>query len=260
MTASSLKLPARRSGVGAWLGGYAAMLRWETLGSRLLFPLIVVVQILAGAGFVLGFGLLIPNLDAAMALYLSTGAVVMSLVLIGLVVTPQGIAQQKMEGSYEYLWSLPVPRSAATMASVSLAALAAVPGVVAALLVAVWRYDISFTVSMAVVPGCVLTLLCACFIGAAVAHGVAEPQVTLLFTQLAIFFLIGFSPVSFPIDRLPDWLATVHQVLPIHHMAIVVRSGLTADMVTATPFDWLILGVWTALAGLITGLVLVRRR
>lgn len=253
-------LPAKRSGPASWLSSYAAMLRWETQGARLLFPLIVVVQILAGAGFVLGFGLLIPDIDTDMALYLSTGAVVMSLILIGLVLTPQVIAQQRMEGSYEFVWSLPVPRSAATMASVTLAALAAIPGVVAAMLVAVWRYDISFVVSPAVVPACLLTLLCGCLIGTAVAHGVEEPQVTLLFTQLAIFFIIGFSPVSFPVERLPSWLATVHEFLPFHHMAVVVRSSLTTGLVTAEPLDWVVVVVWTALTGVITGLVLVRRK
>jgi ABC-2 type transport system permease protein len=236
------------------------MLRWEMLGSRLLLPLIVIVQILVGAGFVIGFGLLIPNIDPQMALYLSTGAVVMSLILIGLVLTPQVIAQQKMEGSYEYLWSLPVPRSAATVASVTLAALVAIPGVAAAMTVAVWRYDISFAVTPAVIPAFLLTLLCGCLMGTAVAHGVGEPQVTLLFTQLAIFFIIGFSPVSFPIDRLPDWLATIHEFLPFHHMAVVIRSSLTTDLVTVEPADWIVLGVWTAVTASITAVVLVRRK
>jgi len=236
------------------------MLRWEILGSRLLFPLIVIVQVLAGAGFVLGFGLLIPDIDTEMALYLSTGAVVMSLILIGLVLTPQLIAQQRMEGSYDFVWSLPVPRSAAITASVTLAAVAAVPGVLAAIGVAMWRYDISFVVSAAVIPACVLTLLCGCLLGTAVAHGVAEPQATLMFTQLAIFFVLGFSPVNFPIDRLPDWLASVHQFLPFHHMAVLIRSSLTAGLVTAEPIDWIILCGWTALTALITGLVLVRRK
>ncbi|MGD2043295.1 MAG: ABC transporter permease [Acidimicrobiia bacterium] len=256
----AVAVPPMRSGTGAWLSSYAAMLRWEILGSRLLLPLIVIVQILAGAGFVIGFGLLIPNLDPDMALYLSTGAVVMSLILIGLVLTPQVIAQQKMAGSYEYLWSLPVPRSAATLASITLAALAAIPGVLAAMGVAMWRYDISFTIAPAVVPAFALTLLCGCLMGTAVAHGVGEPQVTLLFTQLAIFFIIGFSPVSFPIDRLPGWLATIHEFLPFHHMAQVVRSTLTDGLVAVEMADWVVLGVWTAITASITAVVLVRRK
>jgi ABC-2 type transport system permease protein len=262
MTARTLDvgLPARRSGVGAWMKAYRAMVRWEFVGSRLVFPVLLVVQILAGAGFVLGFGLLIPDMDDAMALYLSTGAVVMSLILIGLIVTPQLIAQQRMVGSYEYVWSLPVPRSSAVAASMTMAALVAVPGVIAAMGVAVWRYEISFEVSPVVIPACLLTLLCACLFGTAVAHGVKEPQATLMFTQLAIFFVIGFSPVSFPIDRLPEWLATVHEFLPFHHMAVLIRSSLTTGLVTAEPINWIVLVIWTALTAGITAAVLVRRK
>ncbi|MFZ0014030.1 MAG: ABC transporter permease [Acidimicrobiia bacterium] len=257
---NTVGLPVSRSGASGWASHYMAMLRWEILGSRLLLPLMLIVQVLVGAGFVIGFGLLIPGIDADMALYLSTGAVVMSLLLIGLVLTPQLIAQQKMDGSYDFLRALPVPRSAATMASVTLAALIAIPGVMAAMGVAVWRYDISFVVSPAVIPAFALTLLCGCLIGTAVAHGVDEPQVTLLFTQLAIFFIIGFSPVSFPIDRLPPWLATVHEFLPFHHMAVVVRSSLTSGLVVVELFDWLMIVAWIAVTGAITGAVLTRRK
>jgi ABC-2 type transport system permease protein len=253
-------LPAKRAGVANWLRGYWAMLRWETTGSRLILPLIAMVQILAGAGFVIGFGLLIPQIGQAAALYLSTGAVVMSLILMGLIVTPQLVAQQKMEGSYEFMWSLPVPRSAASAASVTLGVLVAVPGVVAALLVAMWRYDISFTFHPSVIPATLLTIVCGSLIGAAIAHAIDQPQLTLLLSQVGIFFIIGFSPVSFPIERLPGWLATVHEYLPIHHMALVVRASLTDGLVVVTARSWVVLVAWLGLAAALTGLVLVGRK
>jgi ABC-2 type transport system permease protein len=253
-------LPAKRTGPANWLHSYAAMLRWEIVGARLFLPLLVIMQIVIGAGFVVGFGLLIPNVTTGAALYLTTGAVVMSLITIGLLVTPQLIAQQKMQGSYEYIWSLPVPRSAAVAASTSLAGLIAVCGIVAALLVGAWRYDISFAVHPSVIPAMLLTVVAASLLGAAVAHGVGNPQATMLYSQVAIFFTIGFSPINFPIDRLPGWLAAVHHVLPFHHMALIVRASLTNGMVTATVRDWLNVLAWTLLAGLISGLILVRRR
>jgi ABC-2 type transport system permease protein len=87
-----------------------------------------------------------------------------------------------------------------------------------------------------------------------------QPQLTLLFTQIGIFFIIGFSPVSFPIERLPGWLATVHEYLPIHHMALVVRASLTDGLVAVTSQSWIILLVWLVIAAVITGVVLVRRK
>jgi len=262
MTAGALAvdLSPRRPDLRGWLRSYAAMLRWELVGSRLLYPMLLISQILVGAGFVIGFGLLIPDLDQSTAQYLSTGAVVMSLVLVGLVVTPQLVAQQKMQGSYDYVWSLPVPRSAASIASATLAALVAIPGVVAALLVAVWRYDVAITIDPTVVPAFVLTLACGSLLGSAIGHSMDQPQLTMLFTQLGIFFIIGFSPVSFPAERLPSWLATIHEYLPVHHMALAVRSSLTKGLVVMTPRSWVVLATWTAVAGISTALVLVRRR
>lgn len=258
--AASVAVPAKRTGAVNWLRSYAAMLRWEIVGSRLFLPLLVIMQVVIGAGFVVGFGLLIPNVTAGAALYLTTGAVVMSLITIGLLVTPQLVAQQKMQGSYDYIWSLPVPRSAAIAASTSLAGLIALCGIVAALVVGAWRYHISFSVHPSIIPAVLLTVVAGSLLGAAVAHGIPNPQTTMLFSQVAIFFAIGFSPINFPIDRLPGWLAAVHHVLPIHHMALIVRSSLTDGLVDATARDWLNVTGWTLLAGLVCGLVLVRRK
>lgn len=261
MTAEALAVVSQaRSDARGWLISYGAMLRWEVVGARLLYPLLLIAQLLVGAGFVIGFGLLVPDLDSSSAQYLATGGVVISLVLVGLVVTPQLVAQQKMQGSYDYVWSMPVPRSAALLASATLAALVAVPGVVVALVVARWRYGVSFTVDPTAVPAFVLTLACGSFLGSAVGHAVEKPQVTLLFTQLGIFFIVGFSPISFPAERLPGWLATIHGYLPLHHMALAVRSSLTDGLVEMPDRSWLVLSLWTGLAAMITALVLVRRR
>jgi hypothetical protein len=43
-------------------------------------------------------------------------------------------------------------------------------------------------------------------------------------------------------------------------MAVVVRSSLTIGLVSVTPVDWVVVAVWTALTGVITGVVLVRRK
>ena len=258
--APAIELSRGRPDARGWLGAYVAMLRWEVIGSRLLYPLLLIAQVLVGAGFVIGFGLLVPDLDESAAQYLSTGAVVMSLILVGLIVTPQLLAQQKMQGSYDYVWSMPVPRSAALLASTTMAAVVAIPGIVAALMVAVWRYDFALSVDAAVVPAFLLTLACGSLIGSAIGHAVSKPQVTLLFTQLGIFFIIGYSPVSFSVERLPGWLATVHQYLPLHHMAMAVRSSLTDGFVEVTLLSWVVLSLWTLVAGTITGAIIRRRR
>ena len=89
------------------------------------------------AGLIIGFGLLIGEIPPTAALYLATGVTVISMITIGFVLAPQLIAQQKIAGTYEYLWSLPVPRTTSVAASLTVNTLIAVPGMVVALLVGV---------------------------------------------------------------------------------------------------------------------------
>jgi len=50
--------------------------------------------------------------------------------------------------------------------------------------------------------------------------------------------------VNFPADRLPGWLQAVHSVLPIAHMADLVRATLVGGVSTSAGTDLLILTPW----------------
>jgi ABC-2 type transport system permease protein len=235
------------------------MTRWEIVGLRLLLPITVFVQVLTGAGFVLGVGLFFGQMPPRAALFLSTGVIVITLTTVGLVLGPQLIAAQKAEQTYDFIWSLPVPRSTAAAAWIVTNTIIAVPGMVMALVVANWRYDIDLAVSVAIVPGALLTLYTATMLGYAIAHTIKQPMLINLITQVTIFALTGFSPINFPKEQLPGWLATVNEVLPLLHMANVMRAGLTEGLVTDLGRSYAILGMWAAAATLVTVLVLRRR-
>jgi ABC-2 type transport system permease protein len=259
-TITTTQLPVKRSGVGHWLRSFRAMLRWQLTDMRLLLPMTAMVQGLTGVGLVLGFGLLIPNMPSLTALYLSTGAVVVTLVVVGIVMGPQLIAQQKSAGSYDFMWSLPVPRSSASVAWITLNTFVAVPGMIAALLAAVWRYDVAFDISLMVVPAVALTLVTGTLLGYALAHAIPKPDVTQLITQLMIFVIFGFSPISYPIENLPDWLATANQYLPFYAMANVVRDSLTNGIVTDVGRSYFILALWATASAGVAAAVLRRRK
>lgn len=236
------------------------MVRWQLTDMRLLLPMIVFVQILAGVGLVLGFGLLMPNMPPDMALYLSTGAVVVTLVVVGVVMGPQLIAQQKSAGSYDFMWSLPVPRSSASAAWITLNTIVAVPGMIAALLAAMWRYDLSFALSWMVIPAVGLTLLTGTLLGYAFAHAISNPDLTQLISAALIFVIFGFAPISYPIENLPDWLATLNDYLPFYSMAVVVRDALTDGLATEVGRSYVVLIVWAAIAAAGSAYVLGRRK
>lgn len=252
-------LPVRRHGIRFWWAAYVAMLRWELVRMRTLLPITALVQVFTGMGVVLGFGLLIGDLPTDRALFLSTGAVVITLVTIGLVLGPQLIAQQRLTGQYDYLASLPVPKSATTAAWTTVNVIVAVPGATAALVVAALRYSVSFSISPLLVPAAMLTLGAGALIGYAYAISLRQPRVVSLVSQVLIFVIFGFSPIAFPAENLPSWLQSLHRILPFEPMADVIRAGLTDGLVTDVSRSFLVLAVWTAAAALVTGAILRRR-
>jgi len=253
-------LPAKRQGLTHWLWSYGAMLRWELANTRLILPLLVLAQALSGAGLVLGFGLLMPSLPAYVAAYLVTGAAVVSLIMVGAAVGPQLVAQQKMEGSYDFMWSLPVPRSAAAAAWVTLNTVIAVPGMLAALLAGAVRYHVSLDINPMVIPAVLITLVSGTLLGYALSHAISKPEVTFLVSQVLIFVIFGFSPIAYPAENLPAWLATTHRYLPFVHMADVVRSSLVDGLATDVGHSYLVLGIWSVAATAVTAVVLRRRK
>jgi ABC-2 type transport system permease protein len=236
------------------------MLRWHLTSMRLVVPVMVVVQILIAAGFSVGMSLFFEEVPPRSALFLGTGAGVINLILVGLIVSPQLVAAEKEAGTYDFTWSLPVPRSASVVAWVILSSIVSIPAMLAALVVAGLRFDLGLSVSLAVIPAVVLVVVCGTMIGYAIAQAIERPSITQLLSQVLAFGVLGFTPITFPLENLPSWLANVHQVLPFYHMGVVVRAGLTNGLVSNVSRAYLILSAWTLVAGLVTALVLGRRK
>lgn len=236
------------------------MLRWHLTSMRLVVPVMVVVQILIAAGFSVGMSLFFEEVPPRAALFLGTGAGVINLILVGLIVSPQLVAAEKEAGTYDFTWSLPVPRSASVVAWVILSSIVSIPAMLAALVVARLRFDLGLSVSLAVIPAVVLVVVCGTMIGYAIAQAIERPSITQLLSQVLAFGVLGFTPITFPLENLPSWLANVHQALPFYHMGVVVRAGLTDGLVSNVSRSYLILSAWTLVAGLVTALVLGRRK
>ena len=234
------------------------MLRWQMLSRRTLLALSLIVQTLIAVGFIVGLGFLFPDIGSEQAAYLVTGVPVLSLLMVGLVLVPQMVAQAKMEGTFDYVWSLPVPRMVYLMADATVWVLLCLPGIAIALALGPLYYDFGLRFSPWVIPVFVLTPLAATFIGYTIAHVSPRPELTMLVGNMLAFIVLIFSPIYYPIDQLPDWLAALHRGLPMKYMADLVRGTLTDSEVNLG----LALGVvaaWCA-AGLITTGLAVRRR
>lgn len=249
-----------RHGPAYWLRAYRAMVRWHLVSLRLWLPVLMVVQVLAGAGFVLGIALLLHPIPAAAALYVSTGVPVINLIMVGLILGPQLVADQKARGSHEFLQALPVPRVADALAWYTVTLAGGLPAVLVSLLIARLRYDLAFAISPAVVPAVLLTTFSGTMIGYALAHALGSPMTTRLIVQVLVFAVFGYCPILFPAGQLPGWLAALNWWLPFRHMAVIVRAGLTSGMVDGVARSYLIVSVWGVLGVAASAWALGRRK
>ena len=252
--------PAAGSRLRYWLHGYRWMFAWDLADLRLTLPVLASILTLQGAGFVLGIGLLYRHIPQAAAAFVVTGIPVLNLITAGLIFEPQIVAGQRTAGSYEFLQSMPVPRSMAAIAWYTVALITALPAVVLTLVAGVARYDLHLDITPAIVPAVLAVSLTGVLMGYAVAHAITIPMITRLVSVSLIFVIFGFSPVMFPAGQLPDWLAQVNRWLPFGPMATVMRSALVTGMTTDVGRAYLVLAAWAVLSGLIASLAVGHRR
>ncbi len=241
-----------------WLRSFGLLVRWSAVRLKYLLPLMLIVQTLLAVGIVIGFAFLIPEIDTQTALYLSTGAPALGLIVVGMVLAPQLVAETKTSGTFEYNRTLPVPRSAILSADLTIWLITSLPGLVLSMLVAVLRFDLSLRISVWVVPAVLLVAVASTAVGYAISYA-APPSLASLASQMIVFFALMFSPVNFPADRLPEWLQDVHRFLPIQYMAEAIRETLVVPTAGLDAKPFIILSAWCVFGLGVTLRVMTRR-
>ena len=244
--------------MGHWLRSYWFMLKWQALSKKPLLPITAGIEIAIAASVIIGMSFLFPEIDPITARFLTTGAATIILLTIGIVLVPQIVGIGRTEGTFDYVWSLPVPRMVHMAADATIWVLLTLPGVVLALVIGVAYHDFDLDVSSLVVPAVLLIAVTGIFIGSAFSLAVPKPELAHLITQINIFFVLLFSPINYPLERLPGWFQAVHTVLPMKYMADLMRATLTgAEVNLGIAFG--VVGAWLV-AGLAITYLLVRRR
>jgi ABC-2 type transport system permease protein len=240
------------------LRDYGLMLKWQALSSKTIIPISLVVQLMVAFGFVIGLGFLYPSITPGIAKFLTTGAPTISLLMVGLVVVPQLVSISKTEGTFDYIWSLPVSRMVYVAADATIYVLISIPGVVLSLILGAAYYHFGLHISLLAIPAMLLIAMTGIFLGYSLAHSISRAQITQLITQVLVFFIMIFSPVMFPASQLPHWLSAVHKYLPIVYMADLSRGTLT-DLNVNLGQAFAVVGAW-CVAGLVLTCILVRKR
>jgi len=192
------------------------------------------------------------------AKYLTTGSPTLVLLTVGLVIVPQVIASMRSEGTFDYVWSLPVPRMAHIAADATNMFGSMLPGIILSVIMGKYHFGFDLNLSWLLIPAVLLIASSATFVGYSMAFAVPKPMMVNIITQLMIFFVMMFSPVMYPAEQLPQWLQSIHQVLPIRYMADLMRGTLT-DIPVNLGLAFAAVGAWFV-AGFVVTYALVRRR
>ena len=235
------------------------MLEWNFRGLGQSLPLVIIIQILMAVLTIFGYSMLLGDaITPEAATFLTTGSVTVQLIVVGLVMTPQSVAQAKTEGSLTWMRTLPMPQLVFFFADLLLYTAMAIPGTVLSLALASWRFGITLSISPWLVPAVLLVALISATVGYAIAL-LLDPKVAMLITQVLVFVVLMFSPINMPPANLPNWLAGVHNWLPIAPMAELIRATLVSDTFTMPLHSTIVLAFWTLIALASAGRALSRR-
>lgn len=228
------------------LSQYKYVFQMQLLRNAGFLVFMAFIQILISIGIVIGFTYLIPSPDTETILFLATGAPTIILIFTGLVILPQQVGSTKTDGYMEYMRTWPVNRSVILGADTTMWLLITLPGIIISTIVAHFMFSPGYDISWTIVPASLMIALTSIGVGYGFSY-LLSPTVSLGISQVVVFGALMFSPVNFPMDRLPEWLQALHEVLPIHSMAEVMRASLAASTFDATMGNYINLMVWCIL-------------
>jgi ABC-2 type transport system permease protein len=234
------------------------MMAWSWNSSRPWMALLGVINILMPVAFVIGISFWFADITPSTACYLITGTPTLILLDMGMNIVPQMVASERLQGTYDFMLSLPVPRMALLASDATIFFLLTIPGIIFALILGSFYHNFALHVSPLVIPAFILISITASFVGYAIALWVPRPRMAGVASQFLLFFIVFFSPVIYPAERLPDCLAAIHNVLPIKYMADLSRGSLT-DIDVNMDLAFSVTGVWCIASFLLCYLVMKRR-
>lgn len=237
---------------------YPLMIKWSFLSNKPWMVLRGVVQVLTMVGFVIGISYLFMDITPPIARHLITGTPTIILLMMGLVTVPQMVAFGRIQGTYDFMLSLPVPRMVLLASDATIYFLITLPGIIIALIIGSVYHNFTLQISPLVIPVFILISITGTFVGYAIALAVPRPRMANIVSQILLLGVTCFSPVIYPAEQLPNWIAAIHTVLPVQYMADLSRGTLT-DVDVNMGLAFIVTGVWGVVTFLFCYIVMKRR-
>jgi ABC-2 type transport system permease protein len=240
--------------MGRFWRNYIHLTAVMVLEYRQWLPMLISLTVLLNLGMVFAFSFIAGSRNPDLGRYFVSGAAVMSLVTLGVMIVAGDMAQARRNGTILYYASLPISKTAFILAVVTGNGLAAVPGMVLTVLVGSWYFGFPLTVNPGLLLVVPLSAISLAGLGAAIGLGIKNWRVAGLVAQVTMFFIMFFAPVMIPSERLPSILQLTGQVLPPTYAARAFRIALGPEM----PMELLVDLMFLAAFGLGTLAIVAR--
>ena len=220
-----------------------AVMKWSLLRHKYLLPTFSLAQAVLSIAIIYGMALFLPEITEENAIYLSAGALSLDIIAVGCVLAPQIINESKLNGIFIYQRTLPVSRSSILLGDIIIWEIAAIPGIVIGCITATIRFDICLDIS---ILSCLVFLLAqftTICIGFCIAYWFPT-NVMALVTQIIMIGGLLFSPITYPVERLPEWTIYIYQTLPFVPITNLIRTVLFHTN-TIYLYDILNVFIWT---------------
>ncbi|STP28229.1 ABC transporter, permease protein [Enterococcus durans] len=237
---------------------FFGLIWWSLIRHKVLLPTFSITQAVLALAIVYGLALLMPNMNNDSTLYLSSGAITIGIIAVGCVLAAQIVGTAKQDGIVAYQKSLPVSRIEIILADVIIWSLASIPGVVMSCIAAVIRFRVHLYLSPISIAVIVLAQITMVLIGFSLAYWLSANTMALA-TQIIMIGGLLFSPITYPVDRIPNWLASIYDFLPFVPTSNLIRETLF-HLGDFSYFNLFILLTWTAVAFTLSLLALSKRR
>lgn len=219
-------------------------IQFTRLSGMLIFY--ALIQIFMALGIIVGFSYMFESPDPNSKLFLATGAPTFIVIMTGLVVVPMEIAKAKAAGYVDFTRTWPVSRLVILIVDTLIWLAVMVPSLIISTTVAYLFMDPGYDVSWTILIGFILSGVAAICIGYGFSYLLSD-EFTFTLSQVIAFGALMFSPLNYPIERLPEWLQIVHKILPIESMAQVMRNALAKSIFDVSIQNYVTLTVWAVL-------------
>lgn len=234
------------------------LVKWSLIRHKFYIPAFVIVQLLLSVSVIYGFSFITNAVDDLSRTFLCTGAITMNVIAVTCVLSPQVVNEAKQNGVLAYQKTLPISRFGIIMSDLLVWGVISLPGICVSIIIGTISFNMAVQLNIDSYLSLILIIAALTFFGFSIAY-LFSPNVMTLITQVVMIGGLLFSPIVYPADRLPLWMAYVYNCLPFVPASNIIRYSLFG-LDNFNIINYLVISFWGFISLLASMYVLTKRK